>query len=809
MQCGDSYERFTPDASLFGHVLSGIDRFMSTQSPDDTRPERHMVDPAQSPPATDRPRGWVARVFEAVDVVAPLANRSAPNPDQFSGDWRSRLAFLFGVISVLYAVLKFIQEFFGWIRQPVALLITSPGYLITILLVGSALFALYAAARATTLRQRRVALSGLSVIMLGGAAWGGWSFFNDLRPPGEFLILIGDFANHGVAPTDYAWRIDRELRAELQDSAAPVTVVRSGVVYEDDAAAIAAGRRYQANLVIWGGYDASGAQVEVEVLRLVTATQPIVTLPVLFSTVQASTPNAPAALELAQQNAALLTRRPIELGAAQFALDQSTGSVLFATAAIMGMGLYGEGKLDAALALFDKALTAIPEEQPRVAGVDAVLFLRAGAHYRLNRVEQAIADFERAVALNPDFFAAYYNLALAYSASCAPARQLKQAIAAAEQAVSLRPNDASAHRLLAGLLLEAGDAPAALAAVTVDGAVTEVESQALLATIYQAMGRTADAEQMNHAVITYWQTNQAADTASALDAALALGEAHLMAGALEVASAQFLAAHELAPADPRPLQGLSRASYAQGAYDQAASQVLQWLALAPDDAAAYLFAGILDQKLERHEQAVAALQQAQRLAPCSVWPHLALAHEHWLANDLDAYERELRTAQTIEPANTHVLFSLGMATFLRQQPEEAKALLRQALAQEPNLPYAHLVLGEIYMSEQDYAGAVAAWEQLLKLLPPDAAEYGPYAYALGQAYAMQSQWTDALTAYEKALAVGETSAIRYSMGLVYLAQRQDEEAVAAFERALELDPQNADAQAALDQPRANPTHRRP
>ncbi len=110
----------------------------------------------------------------------------------------------------------------------------------------------------------------------------------------------------------------------------------------------------------------------------------------------------------------------------------------------LGLALMGLGRLDEAEPHMREAVRILPDEGSW--NNLAILELELG------RVEQAVADFERAIDVAPDFQESHYNLGLAL-------RRLERdadAEAAFRRAVAIDDGYVRAHASLAGLLLETG-----------------------------------------------------------------------------------------------------------------------------------------------------------------------------------------------------------------------------------------------------------------------------------------------------------------------------------------------------------------
>lgn len=208
--------------------------------------------------------------------------------------------------------------------------------------------------------------------------------------PGEILILIPEFVGH--EPAFFEIDLRDRLREQLDEAALQhVRVVwlkqtAFGPGDEDAVRRLAA--RYGAALVIWGWYDRSRFRARFSV----TAS--------LFTY---RDPGARDQLDVGQRfsqgdDFALYVNGT---------LPKQVDALVFFT---LGQFHYWEGAYDRALAAFDRALQAAAETTlPE--GLAHAYFYRGNLHavHRQDR-PAAIADYERALALQPDFANAAFNL---------------------------------------------------------------------------------------------------------------------------------------------------------------------------------------------------------------------------------------------------------------------------------------------------------------------------------------------------------------------------------------------------------------
>lgn len=117
----------------------------------------------------------------------------------------------------------------------------------------------------------------------------------------------------------------------------------------------------------------------------------------------------------------------------------------------LGKTLTQLGRNDEAIGYLETALEMITEggNRERAAAQSQLAF----AFYNLNKIEDAVRHFRRALELDPDTPAAYYNLANALSRQ----GKVDEAIARYEEALQLDPRYAAAHTNLANVLYKQGE----------------------------------------------------------------------------------------------------------------------------------------------------------------------------------------------------------------------------------------------------------------------------------------------------------------------------------------------------------------
>ncbi|MBI4785598.1 MAG: tetratricopeptide repeat protein [Chloroflexi bacterium] len=731
---------------------------------------------------------WLSRLGAAAELAAPLVGRQAPNVRQAPRDRRSQLATVLGILGILFAALQFITQVFELLARPIGPLLAALPLLIALLFVASAALSLYLVVRSPLRVNRLRAGAFLAVLLIGGAAWGGWSLFNRLTPPSNFLVLISDFdRSKSSRIVDFPRRIALDIQKNLQDVGGNVVVEQTVEVYRDSTEARARGADNKATLVIWGWYDDLGVSPHVEMVRVPILARESVSVPFVFDTAAAAgasglaVPRAPTERDLA-----LYSRTPATISDFDLYVKNGPEQTALISTALLGLAFYLNGDSTRALALFDKALANPNNAQ--VTGSELIYFQRATVLYQQNRVADSVADLEKALALNPGLFEAHYNLAIAYSELCTPARQLERAIAQAQTAVNLRPTSANAHILLGDLYRQAGKNDQALAEFQIALKLDPNDAQIyqLLASAQTALGQNEAAKSAAQNALARREQAAAHAPADPVGARIALGDSYMAAANYAKALDEYRAAQKLAPDDGRVYRGLGNVAYWNKDLGAAENEYKQWANLAPKDATPHTVLGLLYMEQNRGGAAIAELQQATKLSACNSSAHLLLANIYYSANDYPKVEQEYQAALAIDPQNADAYYVLGVTQYLQDKFGDAVKSLQAAVALRPDLAQAHFALTSIYYTQKKFDQAAAEAELAVKYGPPSSEYY----VAQGNAYEKLKRLNDAASAYQKALALKDDAFTRVYLGLVYFAQQNDDAALGEYQKALALDPQN-------------------
>ena len=282
---------------------------------------------------------------------------------------------------------------------------------------------------------------------------------------------------------------------------------------------------------------------------------------------------------------------------------------------------------------------------------------RAGlAAQQQGRLPEAIAEFQKASELAPDFAPAFVNLGAAYIQN----HQIEQAIVPLRKSLQLNPALLGAHQMLGYALLTQG---------YFEEAIPHLEQ------------------------------------AHALDL---LGTAQLKAGRLSEAVTSLQAALKVRPGDAELLYLLGRAAglLSKSLYDALEADY-------PQSARAHQALGENLAALKRNSEAEKEFQQAIGIGPNSPGLHLALGQLYTSNSDWSKAEEQFRMECKLQPGNAEAAYDLGQTLLQEGKVDSARAELERAQTLRPGMPETLYLLGKAYAQAGDERRALKAWLMLL------------------------------------------------------------------------------------------------
>lgn len=197
------------------------------------------------------------------------------------------------------------------------------------------------------------------------------------------------------------------------------------------------------------------------------------------------------------------------------------------------------------------------------------------------------------------------------------------------------------------------------------------------------------------------------------------GLAHALLGERTQARADLARAAELDRKAVSPLLALGRLQREAGALSEAILAFHEASQRAPDEAEAWLGAGVCRAALGDKTAARIDLERAAAAAPARAEPLIALADLDVAERDLGNALRRYRAAVLLEP--TSALGHVKLANTLMRAGEVADAIpeYRAALAAQPDLAAAHNGLGAALFAQGELAAAERELKSAAELDPKD------------------------------------------------------------------------------------------
>ena len=362
---------------------------------------------------------------------------------------------------------------------------------------------------------------------------------------------------------------------------------------------------------------------------------------------------------------------------------------------------------------------------------------------RQGKLQEAVASYEMAIQLKPDFADAYSNRGTALQ----ELGQLDEAVASCEKAIQLKPDYAKAYSNRGAALQELG--------------------------------------RLDEAVANYERAIQLKpDFAEAYSNR---GTALQELGRLDEAVANYERAIQLKPDSAEAYSNRGAALQKLGQLDEAVTSCEKAIRLKPDYAKAYSNRGIALQELGRLDEAVASCEKAIELTPdfAEAYSNRGTALQE--LGQLDEAVASCEKAIELMPDFAEAYSNCGAALQKLGQLDEAVASCEKAIRLKPAYAKAYSNRGTALQELGLLDEAVASYEKAIQLKPDYAEAYSNRGTALQEL----GQLDEAVASCEKAIQLKPDFADAYSnRGTALQELGQLEAAITSYQKAVSIDPQN-------------------
>jgi tetratricopeptide (TPR) repeat protein len=320
----------------------------------------------------------------------------------------------------------------------------------------------------------------------------------------------------------------------------------------------------------------------------------------------------------------------------------------------------------------------------------------AASLFHSGKLDSAEGQFRKALELDPRDYDANHNLGELYIQN----KRIADAVPLLEKAQEIRPSYDNGYDLALAYFLTGKLAQATQLVQNLEQTKDTGELHNLLAQIEEKRGNFVPAVN-EYEVAAHMDPSEG----NLFD----WGSELLAHRTYEPSIQVFETALQRYPNSPRLLIGLGMAYYFRGKYDEAVKALLAAADLNPADPRCYLF-----------------LSKAYDSSP----------------NQADEVIQRFRRFSELQPHNAGAQYYYAMSLWKGKRAEdphfelkEIETLLQKSIALDPNLPEAHVQLGNLYGDQHDYAKSIPEYVRALQLDPnqPDAH------YRLGQDYVHTGQ----------------------------------------------------------------------
>lgn len=434
--------------------------------------------------------------------------------------------------------------------------------------------------------------------------------------------------------------------------------------------------------------------------------------------------------------------------------------------------LAGAGHPDRALQLMDQAIERNPERGESYFPKGIILLnlkrteeaeqaVKQGlryapdspvGHYYLGRIsveagnaEQAIASFDRAIAVNPSFEPAY----LAQSSLYESRQEKDKAIGVLQKYLrQVNPRNKEVRQHLVQLYISTKDYA---------GGLAELEK------MLEQDPRDMDAQ---------------------LRIALIYGEKKEFRKAID----RLTAILQSRPAELKVREYLAYLYEEMKEFPKAIEAYRYNIQLDPSFSDSHLHLGVLQYRLKNFPEATQHLSEAVRLNPTQPEPHIVLGLAYLQSNQLEKATQAFKEGIHHNPKNADLHFNLGTAYDKLDRFDDVIRAMEAALSLDPHHADALNYLGYSYAERGiKIEQALSLTKRAVALKP----ENGYYVDSLGWAFYKSGMLAEALTEIKRAVSlVGDDPVIYEHLGEIYVQQKNMKDAREAWLRSLELDPSN-------------------
>lgn len=390
--------------------------------------------------------------------------------------------------------------------------------------------------------------------------------------------------------------------------------------------------------------------------------------------------------------------------------------------------------------------TQLIKAKPKKAELADAYFKRGKAYDKRDEEKNALADFSKAIDLQPKFAkASLWKAAVEHSADFDEDRF----IAAIDAILQVNPDFTGGRVFKGWALYRKGDKASAKAEF--DIAIKLLASQFVGEKTAELLNERGDAfrgkEEYERAIADY---NEALRLKPDFDEAyIKLGNAYFQKEDYDHALSAFTDAIGVQPDYVDAYASRAAAYRKKQAWDKAIADYDAAISRNPAGAVLYDYRGACLREKGDNERAADNFRKAIELNPKLADAYIGLALIHRDKKEWDQAIENFKAAVALKPSNEGYLNLLGIAYRLKGDSDSAMVSYEKALVLNPKLADAHVGKAILFRDKKDYDAAIAETNAAIAIEPENANHYN----SLGSIYADKADFDLALASYDKSLAL--------------------------------------------------------
>jgi tetratricopeptide (TPR) repeat protein len=200
----------------------------------------------------------------------------------------------------------------------------------------------------------------------------------------------------------------------------------------------------------------------------------------------------------------------------------------------------------------------------------------------------------------------------------------------------------------------------------------------------------------------------------------------------------------------------------------------------------YLTLGRYEDAIREYDKAIRDLDEAIRLDPKYAQAHAALGAALSDTNDLDGTIRHLKEAVNLDPKDNGARLNLGIALSYKADWDGAIACLKEVVRLEPKHATAHAALGTALSEKNELDAAIASYKEAIRLDPRLSLAH----HNLGNALRAKGDLDGAIASYREEIRLRpEHAEAHANLGFRLARKGLDDEAIACYREAVRLKPE--------------------